>query len=246
MSYLVKVNDLSVSFDSQIVLSKVSLILREEEIITIVGPNGAGKSTLVRTILGLIKAFTGTVQLKTGMRIGYMPQKLILTPLLPITVQRFLTLTLAAKFDARQRNILVDLSVDKLLHVPLQKVSGGELQRVLLARALLDKPDLLILDEPTQGVDITGQAELYNLINAVKTQYKCGILMVSHDLHVVMANTDTVLCLNKHICCLGHPATVSQHPEFIKMFGLQFTKEVAFYQHSHDHKHSLDGEIIHD
>jgi zinc transport system ATP-binding protein len=246
MSYLVKVDDLSVSFDSQIVLSNVSLTLREEEIITIIGPNGAGKSTLVRAILGLIKITTGKVQLKSGMRIGYMPQKLTLGYLMPITVRRFLALALTTNFNKQQHNILVNLAVDRLLDMPLQNVSGGELQRILLARALLDMPDLLILDEPTQGVDITGQAELYNLINTVKTQYKCGILMVSHDLHLVMANTDAVLCLNKHICCLGHPAAVGKHPEFVKMFGLQIAKEIAFYQHSHDHKHSFGGDIIHD
>ncbi len=243
--YLIKVDDLSVSFASQIVLSNISLTLMEREIITLIGPNGAGKSTLIRAILGLVKPKTGIVKLKPGIRIGYMPQKLTLGSLVPITVKRFLMLAKALSFRELPHNILIDLAIDKLLDTPLQNISGGELQRVLLARALLNTPDLLILDEPTQGVDITGQVELYQLINKAKEKYRCGVLMVSHDLHLVMANTNSVLCLNKHICCFGHPEAVGKHPEFLKMFGSRVSDELAFYKHCHDHKHSLDGNIVH-
>ena len=243
-SYLLKVDDLNVSFASQIVLSNISLTLMEGEIITLMGPNGAGKSTLIRTILGLVKPDSGKVQLKSGIRIGYMPQKLALACLMPITVKRFLMLTNACISGEVPHHILMDLAIEKLLDVSLQNISGGELQRVLLARALLNKPDLLVLDEPTQGVDIAGQVELYHLINKAKEKYKCGILMVSHDLNLVMANTTSVLCLNKHICCFGHPEAVGKHPEFLKMFGTRISDELAFYKHCHDHKHSLDGNII--
>lgn len=243
MSYLIQVNDLNVSFGSQIILLNVSLTLKEEEIITIIGPNGAGKSTLVRAILGLLKVQQGKILLKPGIRIGYMPQKIAFSKLIPITVARFLKLFNNHNDTTQQATILTDLGIEKLLPVALQNISGGELQRVLLARALLNAPNLLILDEPTQGVDLNGQLELYRLINLVKKRYNCGVLMVSHDLHLVMANTDRVICLNKHICCSGDPAMVWQHPEFTAMFGTKFAKEIAFYQHDHDHIHFLDGSI---
>ena len=244
--YLLKVDNLSVSFASQMVLANVSLTLHVGEIITIVGPNGAGKSTLIRAILGLVQPKSGTIQIKPQLTIGYMPQKLSLGSLMPITVRRFLMLTKHHNTAALAPELLANLAIEKLLDMPLQNISGGELQRVLLARALLNKPDLLILDEPTQGVDITGQVELYQLINQAKEHSKCGVLMVSHDLHLVMAHTNSVLCINKHMCCSGHPEAVSKHPEFVKMFGSGFANELAVYKHCHDHTHSLDGTIIHD
>ena len=246
-AYLIKVDDLNVCFASQIVLANISLTVQEGEIITIIGPNGAGKSTLIRAILGLVTPKSGHVHTRAGLRIGYMPQKLTLRCLMPITVKRFLMLS-KDKNIAEQLpdQMLADLAIDKLLDTQLQNISGGELQRVLLARALLNKPDLLVLDEPTQGVDVNGQAELYQLINKVKNSYNCGVLMVSHDLHLVMANTNTVLCLNKHMCCFGHPEAVSKHPEFVNMFGKRIATELAFYMHSHDHNHAIDGHIIHD
>ena len=246
MSYLIKVDDLSVSFNSQIILSNISMTLKEKEIITIIGPNGAGKSTLIKAILGLIKYDQGVITIKKGIRIGYMPQKIVFQHLMPITVKRFLMLTPYKISNRALNKLLVELSIDHIMSFPLQNISGGELQRILLARALLNDPDLLILDEPTQGVDITGQADFYQLINLVKEKYNCGILVVSHDLHLVMANSNSVLCLNKHICCFGHPDSVRNHPSFLKIFGEKLSKDIAVYKHNHDHKHLLNGKIIDD
>ncbi len=243
--HLIHVDHLKVSFGSQTVLTDVTFSVAEQEIVTLIGPNGAGKSTLMRTILGLIKPTSGTVSIKKNIRIGYMPQKISVESFMPITVRGFLEL---AKFRhlANMQEISNLLGVEELLDTPIQEVSGGELQRVLLTRALLNQPDLLVLDEPVQGVDIAGQSELYFLIAQIRDQQKCGVLMISHDLHLVMAETDTVVCLNKHVCCSGHPESVSKHPEFLNLFGKQAVEGLAFYTHNHNHRHKFDGKIIGD
>jgi len=176
------------------------------------------------------------------LRIGYMPQKLQIDASLPLTVQRFLLLSPGAK-KAAALAALTEVGAEHLLQRPLQQVSGGELQRILLARALLREPDLLVLDEPVQGVDVNGQIELYQLITRLRDRYGCGVLMVSHDLHLVMATTNTVVCLNRHVCCSGHPEQVSLDPAFVAMFGEQ-ASALAVYSHHHDHAHDMHGEVV--
>lgn len=243
MSTLVTLNKISVTFGSRRVLNDISLSLRPGRILTLLGPNGAGKSTLVRVVLGLIAPTSGTLVREPGLRIGYVPQKLHLDATLPLTVSRFMRL----KPGVKKADILPALKrvhAAHLLDQPMQKLSGGENQRVLLARALLNRPQLLVLDEPTQGVDVNGQLALYDLIEQLRRELGCAVLMVSHDLHLVMAKTDEVLCLNQHICCSGAPEVVSTHPEFIAMFGNRGAEQLAVYRHHHNHRHDLHGKII--
>ena len=243
MISLVTLENISVQFARRPVLSGISLKLMPGRILTLLGPNGAGKSTLVRVVLGLLAPASGQIQRAPGLRIGYVPQKLHIDPTLPVTVERFMLLTRGAK-HADVLPALKRVQAGHLLNAPLQKLSGGETQRVLLARALLNQPQLLVLDEPTQGVDVNGQVALYDLIDQLRHELNCGVLMVSHDLHLVMAKTDEVLCLNHHICCSGTPEAVSQHPEFIAMFGPRGAQQLAIYRHNHNHRHDLQGRIV--
>jgi zinc transport system ATP-binding protein len=240
---LVNANHIRVNFGSKTVLTDVQLSVHRKEIVTLIGPNGAGKSTLVRVVLGLIKPSSGDIQLEPNIRIGYMPQKMQIESFLPLSVKRFLAL--AGDIHQKQSKLyplLQQLKIEHLLEHPIQAISGGELQRVLLARALLREPDLLVLDEPVQGIDIMGQEGLYRLIMHIRDVLGCGVLMVSHDLHFVMAGTDSVICLNKHVCCSGHPKAVSRHPEFLSLFGYQEPVGIAFYEHRHNHRHDLKGD----
>ncbi len=239
---LLQAKNLGVTLNHTVILKNVSLTLSRNEIVTVIGPNGAGKTTLVKTLLGLIQPTEGSVDRLKSLKIGYMPQKLKIDTTMPVSVRRFLSLVNAAKMDVMK--VLNDVGVNSISEVPLQSVSGGELQRVLLARALLKKPDLLVLDEPVQGVDINGQTELYDLISNIKNNHACGILMVSHDLHVVMAKTDKVVCLNQHICCQGHPESVSADPAYQELFGLAKNDSIAIYTHHHDHSHDMHGNIV--
>ncbi|CUU24364.1 zinc ABC transporter ATP-binding protein ZnuC [Duffyella gerundensis] len=243
MPSLVTLNNISVRFGERRVLSDISLTLQPGRILTLLGPNGAGKSTLVRVVLGLLPVSGGTVERDRDLRIGYVPQKLHIDATLPLSVERFMRL----RPGVRKADVLPALKrvqAGHLLNSPLQKLSGGETQRVLLARALLNQPQLLVLDEPTQGVDVNGQVALYDLINQLRNELNCAVLMVSHDLHLVMAKTDDVLCLNHHICCSGTPEVVSQHPEFIAMFGPRGAEQLAIYRHNHNHRHDLQGRIV--
>lgn len=238
MSNLVTLEKVNFSFAHQQVLHDVSFCLQSERILTLLGPNGAGKSTLVRLVLGLISPDSGKIIRQPNLRIGYVPQKLYLDATLPLTVGRFLRL----HPNVQQNNILPALErveSEHLLHHPIQKLSGGELQRVLLARALLNAPQLLVLDEPTQGVDVNGQLTLYDLIDQLRKELKCAVLMISHDLHLVMAKTDEVLCLNRKICCAGAPEVVSKHPEFVAMFGQYGAQQLAIYHHHHSQEKTL-------
>ena len=239
---LIQLENVGVAFSGQPVLQQVQLALRAGEIVTLIGPNGAGKTTLVRTVLGLLKPDSGTVRRKPRLRIGYMPQKLHVDATLPLSVLRFLRLVPGVDRAAAQA-ALAEVGAEQVLDSPLQSISGGELQRVLLARALLREPQLLVLDEPVQGVDVAGQAELYRLITQLRDRHGCGVLMVSHDLHLVMSATDQVVCLNRHVCCSGHPEQVSNDPAFVELFG-QDAKSLAIYHHHHDHSHDLHGEVV--
>ena len=245
-SVLIQANAIDMTFGGRQVLSHGEAKVAEGEIVTLIGPNGAGKTTMVRIMLGLQSPDKGTVIRRPNLRVGYMPQSLNIDPSLPIDVLRFLSLGLArgdAGHDLRS-SVLEDVGVCHVANSPIQKISGGEMQRVLLARALLRNPDLLVLDEPVQGVDVSGQSELYALIRKIRDHRGCGVLMVSHDLHMVMAATDHVICLNQHVCCAGHPETVSRHPEFVALFGENVAVEFSIYQHDHDHEHDVHGNVI--
>ncbi|WP_305829202.1 zinc ABC transporter ATP-binding protein ZnuC [Photobacterium leiognathi] len=240
MTTLVELQSITVSFGERDVLDNISLKLERGEITTLIGPNGAGKSTLVKVITGLSKPTKGKVVRKKGIRIGYVPQKLRLNDTLPLSVDRFMRL--AGRYSKEQRiEALEMVNGSRLLNSDMHALSGGEMQRVLLARALLQKPDLLVLDEPVQGVDVTGQLELYRLIQQLRDMLNCAILMVSHDLHLVMAKTDKVICLQHHICCSGSPLTVTSHPKYIALFGHTSTEQLALYEHQHNHQHGTSG-----
>lgn len=242
MTALVTLDNARVERDGQVILQGVSLRLNPGEIVTVIGPNGAGKTTLVRVVLGLQSLSDGQVRRSAATRIGYMPQKLVVDRSMPLSVERFLRLTGA---DHRAAHAALErVGVADVLRRPVAQVSGGELQRVLLARAILRRPDLLVLDEPAQGVDISGQAELYTLIKALRDELGCAVLMVSHDLHLVMAQTDTVLCLNQHVCCHGHPEQVSNDPAYLNLFGHKEAEALAVYHHHHDHHHDLHGDVV--
>ncbi|VFP83139.1 zinc ABC transporter ATP-binding protein ZnuC [Candidatus Erwinia haradaeae] len=239
MSTLISIKQVSVKLGQRFVLNNISLNLQSGKILTLLGPNGAGKSTLVRVVLGLIIPTSGTVKRLSKFCIGYVPQKMFLDAAIPLRVDRFMHLRPTVK----HRDILPALQrvhAEHLMTLPLQKLSGGEMQRVLLARALLNKPKLLVLDEPTQGVDIDCQVKLYDLIDQLRHELHCSVLIVSHDLHFVMAKTDEVLCLNQHICCSGTSQAVSQHPEFISMFGHLGARKLAIYHHK-THMHRCDS-----
>ena len=243
MTNLITLENVSVAFGQRRVLSDISLNLRPGKILTLLGPNGAGKSTLVRVVLGLVAPDAGVIKRDEALRIGYVPQKLQLDATLPLTVGRFMRLRPGTR-KADLIPALKRVQAAHLIDAPMQKLSGGETQRVLLARALLNQPQLLVLDEPTQGVDVNGQVSLYNLIDELRKELDCAVLMVSHDLHLVMAKTDEVLCLNHHICCSGTPEVVSMHPEFISMFGHRGAEQLGIYRHNHNHRHDLQGRII--
>ncbi|QLB13907.1 zinc ABC transporter ATP-binding protein ZnuC [Bisgaardia hudsonensis] len=238
---LVILKDINVKL-SQNILQDINLTLYPNSIITIVGPNGGGKSTLLKVLLKLLTPTSGEVIHSKNLRIGYVPQKIHIDHSLPINVRKFLSLKKGIKKTDIEEALAL-LGIAHLSDSNMQKLSGGEMQRVLLARAILNKPNLLVLDEPTQGVDIIGQAELYQLIHQTQQKLQCAILMVSHDLNIVMADTHEVLCINQHICCAGTPEIVSNNPKFIQLFGNQFSKNIAVYTHHHDHKHNIHGDV---
>ncbi|WP_415892960.1 zinc ABC transporter ATP-binding protein ZnuC [Neptuniibacter sp. PT8_73] len=242
---LIKLENINLSFGQKHVLQDINAELHRGCITTLIGPNGAGKTTLVRVVLGLLKADSGSLWQEDGLRIGYMPQKLQIDNTFPLTVDRFLRTT-QCKDPAKILAALNDVGAEKLLKQAVHNLSGGEMQRVLLARALLRDPHLLVLDEPVQGVDINGQLELYNLIARIRDERGCGVLMVSHDLHLVMAATDHVVCINHHVCCSGHPEHVTNDPSFTELFGIQGSEQLAVYSHHHNHRHDDHGDVIPD
>jgi len=234
---LLEVNSASLKLGNNPLLEEISLTLNPGEILTIIGPNGAGKTTLLRVALGLLKPTSGSVKRSSNLTIGYMPQKLYLDPTFPLTVKKLLTL--ACKDSTTPiLPLLQEVGAAQVIDAEMQHLSGGELQRVMLARALVKEPNLLVLDEPVQGVDVHGQIELYNLISAIRDQRNCAVLMVSHDLHLVMAATDRVLCLNRHICCSGTPAAVTNDPAFTELFGAAAVTAMAPYVHDPNHHHN--------
>jgi zinc transport system ATP-binding protein len=216
------------------ILQGVDIDIAQGEIVTLIGPNGAGKTTLVRVLLGLEAPDQGTIQRKPGLVVGYVPQRFDVDRAIPLTVERFVQLGRRAEEEETSRVLADDRQLSEL--------SGGELQRVVLARALVGSPAILVLDEPVRGVDHAGEAELYSLIGRLRSERGFGVLLVSHDLHVVMAQSDRVICLNRHVCCSGVPQSVAQHPEYARLFGPQAARAFALYHHHHDHRHDLAGE----
>jgi zinc transport system ATP-binding protein len=243
MSALIEARGMAAGYAGLPALRDVDFSIRAGEIVTVVGPNGSGKSTLVKTLIGLLAPTAGQVRRAEGVTIGYVPQKLSIDATLPMTVERFLSLPVRrAREDVAE--MLRRVGVPGLEGRQMTRLSGGQFQRVLLARALMGRPDLLILDEPTQGLDQPGVADFYRLIEEVRRTTGCAILLVSHDLHVVMSASDRVICLNGHVCCEGTPENVLRAPEYHALFGEEARGALALYQHHHDHSH--DHEHAHD
>ena len=233
---IISVENLSVRYGANTVLRNVGLTVELGEIVTIVGPNGSGKTSLLRAIIGATPPAVGQVTLKPGLKIGYVPQRLHIDPTLPITVKRYMRLT----DRIRQRDCAEALEVagvPDLLNRQMSQLSGGQFQRVLLARALINRPEVLLLDEATQGLDQPGSAAFYRRIEDVRRNTGCAVLMVSHELHVVMSASDRVVCLNGHVCCQGTPAVVASAPEYRALFGTGTGGALALYRHDHDHDH---------
>lgn len=240
---LVSLRDIGLDFKQRTVLDQITLDIHRREILTIIGPNGAGKSCLLKIVLGLYQPSRGSVTRTSGLTIGYMPQKLAVDPSLPLTVDRFLRLANAGDSQSIDQ-ALQRVGARSLRQAAVQRLSGGEFQRVLLARALLRSPDLLVLDEPAQGVDLQGQQSLYRLLAQLREEHGFAILMVSHDLHFVMAQTDQVLCLNQHVCCSGTAEAVVNHPEYLALFSSGEVEDIGVYTHHHDHHHDLHGQVV--
>lgn len=233
---LLAMEGISLTLGGREILRQVDLQVGPGEIVTVVGPNGAGKTCLLRIALGLLAPDGGKVRLRPGARLGYMPQRLPLDESLPLTVHRFLSLG-SREPRSRQEEVLAEVGLKDAWKAPLQGLSGGEFQRALLARALLRDPDLLVLDEPAQGVDIHGQVDLFRLLTRIRQERGCAILLVSHDLHLVMASTDRVVCLNRHVCCTGVPSAVTADPAFLELFGHLGAGNLALYPHDDRHRH---------
>jgi len=241
---LINLENAGVRRDNRWLVRGIDLRIRKGEIVTIIGPNGAGKSTTAKLVVGTIRANEGRVQRQAALRVGYVPQKLHIDPALPMQVERLLDLT-AKVSPNEKKQALAAVGAPHLETAFVQDLSGGEFQRILLARAMVRRPNLLVLDEPVQGVDFASEAMLYNLIRQIRDTTGCGVLMISHDLHIVMADTDTVLCLNGHICCSGSPDSVVSNPEYLRLFGAPDTAALAVYRHDHDHIHLPNGTVQH-
>ena len=233
---LVRTQGLSVRLGGHMALGGVDMHIDRGEIVTVVGPNGSGKTTLLRAIIGAVKPTAGRVERAPGLRIGYVPQRLHIDATLPLTVARFLALPRPVG-AAACREALTEAGVPDLSGRQMAALSGGQFQRVLLARALIEKPDLLLLDEATQGLDQPGSAAFYRQIETVRRDLGCAVLMVSHELHVVMSASDRVICLNGHVCCEGTPDVVASAPEYRALFGTGTRGALALYRHDHDHHH---------
>jgi zinc transport system ATP-binding protein len=223
------------------ILQGIDIDIGPREIVTLIGPNGAGKTTLVRVLLGLEAPDRGATRRRAGLVVGYVPQRFDIDRAIPLTAARFVALGRAAE-EEEIAQVLAEVGAGRLAERQLSELSGGELQRVVLARALVRSPNLLVLDEFVRGVDYAGEAELYTLIGRLRSERGFGVLLVSHDLHVVMAQSDRVICLNRHVCCSGVPESVAQHPEYARLFGPQAARAFGLYHHHHDHRHDLAGE----
>ena len=238
---LVKLENAGVFRSSKWLVRGISLEINQGEIVTLIGPNGSGKTTTAKMILNILNTDEGLVTGKAR-KMAYVPQKINIDWTMPLRVIDFMKITNSLN-NTQINESLSMTGVDKLLYNQIHSLSGGEFQRVLIARAIAKKPDLLVLDEPVQGVDFNGEIALYNLIKEISVTLNCGILLISHDMHFVMSTTDHVICLNGHICCSGSPSNVVKNPEYIKLFGQHNSETLSYYQHQHDHSHNHDGSI---
>jgi zinc transport system ATP-binding protein len=239
---LITLENAGVSRGGRALVQGVDLSIARGEIVTLIGPNGSGKSTTAKMATGVLKPTSGSVTRRPGLVIGYVPQKLAIDWTLPLTVDRLMTLT-GRHDEATIAATLDSVGAAHLRRAAVQELSGGEFQRVLFARAMIRKPDLLVLDEPVQGVDHAGELALYRLVRHIRDTTRAGILMISHDLHMVMAETDIVICLNGHVCCSGTPASVKRSPEYQRLFGEAAGETLALYEHHHDHVHDAHGHV---
>ena len=240
---LVKLENAGVQRASKWLVKGISFEISQGQIVTLIGPNGSGKTTTAKMILNIMNADEGQITRNTD-KMAYVPQKINIDWTMPLRVIDFMKITNNLN-DNQVIESLTTTGVDKLLYNQIHNLSGGEFQRVLIARAIAKKPDLLVLDEPVQGVDYNGEIALYNLIKKISVNLNCGILLISHDMHFVMSTTDHVVCLNGHICCSGTPSSVVKNPEYIKLFGEHNSETLSYYQHHHDHSHDNDGSVSH-
>ena len=238
---LVKLENAGVYRSSKWLVRGISFEINQGQIVTLIGPNGSGKTTTAKMILNILNTDEGLVKGNAN-KMAYVPQKINIDWTMPLRVIDFMKITSSLN-NTEITESLVMTGVDKLLYNQIHSLSGGEFQRVLIARAIAKKPDLLVLDEPVQGVDFNGEIALYNLIKDISVNLNCGILLISHDMHFVMSTTDHVICLNGHICCSGSPSNVVKNPEYIKLFGEHNSETLSYYQHQHDHSHDHDGSI---
>jgi zinc transport system ATP-binding protein len=240
---LVKLENAGVQRMSKWLVKEISFEISQGQIVTLIGPNGSGKTTTAKMILNIMNTNEGQITRNTD-KMAYVPQKINIDWTMPLRVIDFMKIT----NNLNNNQVIESLTttgVDKLLYNQIHNLSGGEFQRVLIARAIAKKPDLLVLDEPVQGVDYNGEIALYNLIKKISVNLNCGILLISHDMHFVMSTTDHVVCLNGHICCSGTPSSVVKNPEYIKLFGEHNSETLSYYQHHHDHSHDNDGSVSH-
>ena len=240
---LVKLENAGVQRMSKWLVKGISFEISQGQIVTLIGPNGSGKTTTAKMILNIMNADEGQITRNTN-KMAYVPQKINIDWTMPLRVIDFMKITNNPN-DNQVVESLTTTGVNKLLYNQIHNLSGGEFQRVLIARAIAKKPDLLVLDEPVQGVDYNGEIALYNLIKKISVNLNCGILLISHDMHFVMSTTDHVVCLNGHICCSGTPSSVVKNPEYIKLFGEHNSETLSYYQHHHDHSHDNDGSVSH-
>lgn len=246
---LIRFHGVAKYYGDHAALHDIDFAIEGGKITTIIGPNGAGKSTLIRLILALEQPSDGTIERQKSLTYGYVPQHFLPPSAMPLMAERFVRMGVIRGPKTQIDEALARAGAQHLANRPLDQLSGGETQRILLARALLGGPKILVLDEPAQGIDVGGQAAFYETIAAIRDQYGCAVILVSHDLHLVMAATDSVLCLNRHICCAGHPESISTHPEFLHLFGGKDDRWIGVYTHHHDHVHddgSLHGGQAHD
>ena len=236
---LIEISKLEVKYGSKKVLQNINLSLNANEIVTIVGPNGSGKTTLFKAIIGSVPFSKGKISIKPNLRIGYVPQQLKVDKTLPITVERFLKLATRNNNDIEK--MIAFFGSENIFREQINSLSGGQMQRVLLARALVNKPEILLLDEATRGLDQPGIAAFYRKIENISKETNCAVLMISHDLHVVMRASDRVICVNGHICCQGTPENVATSPEYQTLFGSNIDGSFALYRHKHDHNHDVMG-----
>lgn len=241
---LIQLNNCGILRNRKWLVRGVSLTVDRGQIVTLIGPNGSGKSTTAKMALGIMKPDEGDNTIKENLKISYVPQKLAIDWSLPLRVLDFMNLI--ENYDHSIINEMLTITgIQHLQNEDVRNLSGGEFQRLLMARAIAKKPDFLVLDEPVQGVDYAGEIALYQIIQDIRKNLNCGILLISHNLHVVMSQTNHVICLNGHICCSGEPKSIVKNPEYIKLFGENMDSTLAFYKHEHDHHHHPDGSVDH-